>query len=170
MVRITRLREARRGPMAKLGLGAEGAVCGWWGGGSPERSRVVGSGGGDVRGCGRVRPCLRGGRVEHGATRKLVGGLVRLLAFVASRIRFADAGSERARYTPGCLVVVFAGLAGGPSVGVVAGLAAAHRFRDAKANLFWSSEASVIGCVAGLIGLSSMPLAARVVLAFAAVR
>ena len=93
-----------------------------------------------------------------------------LLAFVASRIKFTDAGSERARYTPGCVVVVMAGLVGGPSVGVVAGLAAAHRFRDAKANLFWSSEASVIGCVAGLIGLSSMPLAARAVVAFAAVQ
>jgi diguanylate cyclase (GGDEF)-like protein len=93
-----------------------------------------------------------------------------LLAFVASRIKFANAGSERARYTPGCLVVVMAGVVGGPSMGVVAGLAAAHRFRDAKANLFWSSEASVIGCVAGLIGLSSMPLAARAVLAFATVQ
>jgi diguanylate cyclase (GGDEF)-like protein len=92
------------------------------------------------------------------------------LAFGASRITFMGVPRQPARYTPGCLVVVTAGLLGGPVVGVLAGLAAAHRYPDRRANVFWSSEAAVVGCTAGLIGVSSLPLAARVVLGLAAVQ
>jgi diguanylate cyclase (GGDEF)-like protein len=92
------------------------------------------------------------------------------LGFLAGRIRFGPSGQGRDRYSPGCLVVVLAGLVGGPAAGAAAGAAAAHRFGDRRADLYWLSEAALAGLAAGLVGLTGMPVPLRVVLALASVQ
>jgi diguanylate cyclase (GGDEF)-like protein len=59
-------------------------------------------------------------------------------------------------------VVVTAAVVGGPSAAIVAALAAAHRFADRKANLFWLSEAALVGVVAGVAAQLPLSLLFRV--------
>jgi diguanylate cyclase (GGDEF)-like protein len=84
------------------------------------------------------------------------------LGFGASQIRFGSLPREGERYSPGCLVVVAAALVGGPATAVIAAVAAAPRFSDRRATLFWLSEAACVGVVAGLTAQLPGPLPLRV--------
>ncbi len=84
------------------------------------------------------------------------------LGYLASRIRFGSMPGERERYTPGCAVVVAAGVIGGPITAVATAVAAAHRYGDKRANLFWVSEAALVGLVAGVVGQTALPIPLRV--------
>ena len=88
-----------------------------------------------------------------------------VLGIAASRVSFDGFPNGRNRYSPACLVLLAAGLVGGPTVGVVAGLAGAPRVGVRRGDLFWASEAALLGCVVGVVSLAAWPLPLRVCVA-----